>query len=255
MIFEQEYLSFQILDVLYMDQDSSKSFNHNRTFDALSYRIEADTVIEYEGGKVEFCGNTVGYFPANVNYTRSSKKDKMIVINFNVINYHSKSIERFLPEDGQKYRALFEQILSCWQGKSTAYQHKSAAILNSIFAELYKDNIKSYSQKSKIQASVKYIEKNHLKTDFSLDEAAAKSFISPTYFRRLFKSEFGISPKQYVIKRRINYAASLILTGYYSLQEIAEKCGYTDYKHFSAEFKKLLGVSPSKYCYKSKKAE
>ncbi len=96
-------------------------------------------------------------------------------------------------------------------------------------------------------------EKHYLKPDFSLNEAAAKFFVSPTYFRRLFKAEFGKSPKQYIIEWRINYAASLIITGYYSLQEVAELCGYNDYKHFSAEFKKMLGVSPSKYVYKKER--
>ncbi|MBQ8525694.1 MAG: helix-turn-helix transcriptional regulator [Clostridia bacterium] len=59
-----------------------------------------------------------------------------------------------------------------------------------------------------------------------------------------------MSPKQYVINHRIKYAASLIITGYYTLQEISELCGYSDYKYFSLEFKKVIGVSPSKYTYK-----
>ena len=33
----------------------------------------------------------------------------------------------------------------------------------------------------------------------------------------------------------------------HSLQEIAEKCGYEDYKHFSVEFKKHMGVTPGAY--------
>ena len=73
--------------------------------------------------------------------------------------------------------------------------------------------------------------------------------MSDTYFRKLFKEEFGMSPKQYVIRHRIQHAASLIIAGYYTLEEIAEHCGYNDYKHFSVEFKKLTGVSPSKYVY------
>ncbi len=35
----------------------------------------------------------------------------------------------------------------------------------------------------------------------------------------------------------------------YGFEEISEKCGYNDYKHFSVEFKKITGVSPSKYTY------
>ena len=91
------------------------------------------------------------------------------------------------------------------------------------------------------------MERNYLKADFSLDCAIEKSYVSPTYFRRLFKEEFGVPPKQYIIEKRMSYAAELIMTDYYSLQEVASLCGYSDYKHFSAEFKKTHGVSPSKY--------
>ena len=94
-----------------------------------------------------------------------------------------------------------------------------------------------------------YIEKNYLRNDFSLSDAAAKSFMSETYFRKLFKQEFGTSPKHYVISRRIEYAKALIITGYFSIEKIAGMCGYNDEKHFSTEFKKITGVSPSKYNY------
>ena len=47
----------------------------------------------------------------------------------------------------------------------------------------------------------------------------------------------------------MEYAASLILAGNFTLQEIADMCGYDDYKYFSVEFKKMIGVSPSKYTY------
>jgi len=88
-----------------------------------------------------------------------------------------------------------------------------------------------------------------LNQDFSLPDAAKKSYISEPYFRKLFKKEFGMSPKQYVIEARIRHAAALILANYYSLQEVADLCGYRDYKHFSVEFKRLMGVSPSAYTY------
>jgi len=32
-----------------------------------------------------------------------------------------------------------------------------------------------------------------------------------------------------------------------SLQEIAERCGYTDYVYFSKKFKEVTGVSPRDY--------
>ena len=85
--------------------------------------------------------------------------------------------------------------------------------------------------------------------DFSLTEAAKKSMMSDTYFRKLFNKEFNMSPKKYVITKRMEYASSLIMSKYYGLQEIADMCGYADYKHFSVEFKKHFLISPSHYYY------
>lgn len=249
MIFEQDHIAFQILDVLYLEQGYTKTLNANRNFDALSYRYEADTIIELKDKKIELADNCVCYFPSKVNYTRTTKKDQLIVIHFETFSYHSDEIECFFPADYGKYATLFEEILYCWQRKETSYKHEASALLNRIFSELYKDNKPTDDNKSKIYPSVLYIKQNCLKRDFSLQTAAKKSLISDTYFRKLFKREFHISPKRYVINRRMKYAASQIIAGYYSLEEISELCGYNDYKHFSVEFKKNIGVSPSRYAY------
>lgn len=249
MIFEQESIGFQILDVLFFDQDHTKKYNFARNFDALSFRYEADTVIEYNNRKIKFTNNSIGFFPSNSDYTRITNRDKMIVVHFKTFSYHTNEIEMFMPSDPEKYHRLFEEILDCWNSKNMAYMHTAASLLNLIFSELYKDNIKKHGYHSKIDPSIKYIEEHCYKADFSLKEAAERSYISETYFRKLFKQKFGISPKQYIINQRIQHAASLIIAGYYSLTEISELCGYNDYKHFSVEFKKVMGVSPSKYTY------
>jgi two-component system response regulator YesN len=77
------------------------------------------------------------------------------------------------------------------------------------------------------------LEDNYRNYDLTIAEIAQQSFISEVYFRKLFKQQYGISPRKYIIKLRIQTAMELIATGYYSLQEVAEKVGYRDYKYFS----------------------
>ncbi len=248
MIFEQEHIIFEILDVFHFDQSFTKRTASNRNFDAVSFRYKANTIIETSKQQIELNDNSICYFPSNVPYTRISQNDKLIVIHFKSFNYHSNHIEYFLPSKPEKYRILFEQILSTWDSKDISYKHDSAAILNKIFAEFCKDNF-SVCKEDKIADSVLYIKKNYLQQDFSLSVAAGKSLMSEQYFRKLFKKEFGISPKKYVIENRIKRAQALILTNHYTVSEIAELCGYTDYNYFSTEFKKATGVSPSQYSY------
>lgn len=248
MIFEQEHIIFELLDVFYLEQSFMKKFNTNRNFDAISFRYNSDTIIETKKQQIELYDDSICYFPSNVPYTRISKNDKLIVIHFKVFNYHSNKIEYFSPTQPQKYRELFKQILSTWENKDISYKHDCSAILNRIFSEFYKDN--SYVCKNdKISESIIYIKKNYLQQDFSIASAASKSFMSEQYFRKLFKQEFGISPKKYVIENRIKRAQALLLTNHYTISEISELCGYSDYNHFSTEFKKITGTSPSQYSY------
>ncbi len=249
MIFEQENLIFQILDVVAINQGACKTANPQRNFDALSFRFKADTIVECRGEVKTFTDNSVGYFPSNTSYTRTTNHDDMIVIHFKVLNYISTNIESYYPSKPEILADLFLKAFECWRTKDVSYRHETNAIVNNIFAEIYKDNCYVKENTTKIGEAIKYINKNIYSKELSLTEAARRAFMSDTYFRKLFKREFGVSPKEYVIEKRIKYASSLIISGDCSLKEIATFAGYNDYKHFSVEFKRITGKSPSQYNY------
>jgi AraC-like DNA-binding protein len=196
--------------------------------------------------------NFVSYFPARLDYDRRADIDELIVIHFDTINYHTNIIECFEPKHPDRIAELFSRILDLWNKKEPGYKYKCSAVLCEIFAECYIQNHSSVTQSSKIQASVDHILKNYKNSDLSIKEIADRSFMSEVYFRRLFKNEYGVSPQRYIINLRLQHAAGLISSGYYSLKEVAYMSGYTDYKYFSVEFKKIMKISPSEYQYNYK---
>lgn len=248
MIFDSDYVAFELIDVLYFDHECTAQRNVNRNFDALSFRVHADTIIESGGKRIKPEDNAVCYFPSNVEYIRDSKKDEIIVVHLKTFNYYSNNVECFVPKNPEKYRKLFEEILMCWKDRKTAYKNTASAILSNIFAELYKDS-GSVCKNPKLRSSVEYMNRNYNKDDFSVREAVAKAFVSEQYFRRMFNKEFGMTPKRYIIAKHMDYAKSLILAGYFSIKEVAERCGYNDSKHFSSEFKRFVGVCPTEFRY------
>lgn len=252
MFFEKELLLFHILDVLELKQQDIHMFNSGRNFNALSFRFRSDAVLTTKEDKCCMKDNCVSYVPARLDYTRVAAVDEMVVVHFDTVNYHTKNIECFIPEDPAVLSKLFREIADAWNKKELGYQYKCSAILYQIYEECYTQNYVSPSQKSKIHNSVDYLLNNYKKSDLSIKEIADKSFMSEVYFRKLFKEEYGISPQKYIINLRIQNAIGLISTGYYSLKEIAYMSGYNDYKYFSVEFKENVGVSPSKYLYNYK---
>lgn len=249
MFFEKEIMSFTVLDVIKLEQKNVNSFNSGRNFCALSFRIHSDAVLKTYKSSCSVGDNCVAYVPARLDYTRIAKNDKMIVIHFDTTDYHADEIEFFLPDAPQRIEELFSKIYTCWSGKETGYRYKCSAIFYEILAECYCRNYRSDISSSKIKNSVEYILKNYKDRQLTVGDCAERSFMSEVYFRKLFREEYGVSPKKYIINLRIQNALGLISAGYYSLKEIADMSGYSDYKHFSTEFKKLVGVSPSEYLY------
>ena len=247
--FEKDLLSFNIIDVLKLKQREVNMFNSGRNFNALSFRFRSDAVLTTQTQTYSMKDNYVSYFPARLNYTRVANVDEMIVVHFDTINYNTKNIECFIPDDPTVLSELFREIFNVWNKKELGYKFKCSAILCEIFAECYTQNYVSKPQNSKIHSAVEYLLKSYKKSDLSIKEIADKSFISEVYFRKLFKEEYGISPQKYIINLRIQNAVGLISAGYYSLKEIAYMSGYNDYKYFSVEFKKTVGISPSEYRY------
>ena len=249
MIFEKESLGFTILDVIELHQKDINSFNSGRNFNALSFRTKADTLLRAESKEYVMTDNSVAYVPARLDYTRISAEDELIVIHFYIMNYQSKEIELFVAKDPEKMSELFRRILSVWNEKETGYRYRCTAILYEIFAECHAQIAPSEVKSSKIQKSVDYIHENYKNGDITIADVAKRSFMSEVYFRKLFKEEYGVSPQKYIVNLRIQNAAGLISTGYYSLKEVALMSGYNDYKYFSVEFKRIMGISPSEYFY------
>jgi AraC family transcriptional regulator len=70
---------------------------------------------------------------------------------------------------------------------------------------------------------------------------------SPNRFDRVFKESFGCTPHQYVMRRRIERAQSLLLMSNDPLSQIAAECGFVNQSHLSNLFHRIVGETPGKW--------
>ena len=68
--------------------------------------------------------------------------------------------------------------------------------------------------------------------------------LSASHFCRAFKCTFGVSPRDYVLRRRIEVAQGLMLTTSQPLSSIAVTCGMCDQPHFTRSFHRIVGETP-----------
>ena len=103
----------------------------------------------------------------------------------------------------------------------------------------------SHPSKS-LEESVTYINE-HFPESISLKALADKVALSPFHFSRVFTKEIGMTPHQYIIATRLNFAKFLLKTTDSPIKQIAFSSGFTSESSFCFTFKKWEKVTPSEY--------
>ncbi len=88
---------------------------------------------------------------------------------------------------------------------------------------------------------------NHIEAELRVKDIAETFHYSEKHIRSLFNSTLHISPKQYVIKVKLENVCHLLLNSDLTLQELAEKYCFASVSHLVNCFKKEYGVTPSTY--------
>lgn len=88
---------------------------------------------------------------------------------------------------------------------------------------------------------------DHFRENISTESLAEMAGLSVSHFERRFRLAFGSSPRQYLIRVRIENAAVMLRETEKNITEIAQTCGFYDHAHFSRSFLKIMNMSPSAY--------
>ena len=85
------------------------------------------------------------------------------------------------------------------------------------------------------------------RTNITNQLLAARFGFVPSYIVSIFKTYYGLTPMDYLVKTRIDESKFLLANSSLKIKEVANEVGYEDSLYFSKVFKKITGVSPKEY--------
>lgn len=143
-----------------------------------------------------------------------------------------------------KLRRLFER----GAGLDPRLRFSDKLLLDALLRELLivasdGDRVK-YSKK--LTLILDYIDRSY-RLPISLLTLSREFGISRSYISRIFRSELGQKPSEYINNVRIAAARSLLTHSDASITQIAELTGFSDVYYFSRVFKSICGMSPTKF--------
>ena len=97
-----------------------------------------------------------------------------------------------------------------------------------------------------ITALTRYLQ-GHLSEDVSLAVLSEEFHLSPQYISQLFKSEIGVNFLSYLTTIRLEHGKKLLVSSDLPIADVAQRCGYGDYRVFTKVFKKSEGITPSQF--------
>jgi AraC-like DNA-binding protein len=97
-----------------------------------------------------------------------------------------------------------------------------------------------------VAAKLRELLDEQLPTGITLDEAAKVVHAHPAHLVRAFSREYGMPPHRYLTGRRVDLARRYLLEGR-PAAEVAVLAGFYDQSHLNRHFRKMLGVSPSRF--------
>lgn len=237
------------------------SIKHTHPFSELFYVLS---------GKGSFCVESEDFLVGT---------DDLVIVNPNIshteLSYHSEPLEYIVlgikglefssdysrfsyHNNNQEILFYFRRLLQEIELKDTSYEIVCRNLLEILIIYLQRQQSLTFSIKpvmkltkecSQIQ---RFLDSNYAE-NITLDMLSNLTHMNKYYLAHAFTKHTGVSPINYLIKKRIEEAKNLLSATDYSVAQIALSVGFSSHAYFAQVFKKEVGISPISYRKQSRK--
>ena len=210
---------------------------------AFSLPLSGRIVYTHDGEEFVSDENHLTLHPQGESYNlRCERAGEFIVIDFYATRFFTNKFHSFKISHPEllieRYHTIKEAHAS---GSRARTLSEFYAFISAISSDI------EHKESHILAPALSYIDE-HL-TDDAISNArlAEIAHISESYLRRLFLASLGETPRQYLIRRRLDLAKRLLSESRLSVAQVAERCGFSSVYHFCRSFKGATGQTPLGY--------
>lgn len=154
-------------------------------------------------------------------------------------------------------RLFTDTLLTLYQGRAQ-HQFTKSKLVELLHLVAMSPNGKDFvtrlqSLKTRDRKSIRSFMEEHFDKPLDIEDYAYLTGRSISTFQRDFKRRFHISPKKWLIHKRLQKAADLLREKSISVNEIKAEAGYENTSHFIKAFRKKFGISPKQFQIRHRK--
>lgn len=219
--------------------------------------------------KCERAVGTITYIPAN-GWNSPQWESPVICmsivfwkqdVGFSISNWdgtHFKEVEKFNLQNSSstvrdRLLELAESMAWAQDKTSETFSHIIYALLNDLLHQVVEGMNADKMPYSLLDEIKSHID-SHYHMDISRESIADAFNISPGYLSRLFSRESDMKFNEYLKLARISRSKTLLINTTMKINEVSEKCGFTDTNYFCKVFRDINDCTPLEYRRKNKGA-
>lgn len=216
---------------------------------ALSYREVGDCAFIRDDNEVVAASGDICYFPKGVGYRIKAGRERLYGINFEVEGDMPMEIMSFSVKKRAFFETAFSELYRVWTERDSGYYARALSYFYRIISEMERERDEERADPAyiRLKPALSLMYSGYMNSGLSVSALAEHIGVSDTYFRRIFERVMGERPLDFLNKLRISYAKEYLDGGFYTVESIAEMCGFSDPKYFATVFKRVVGESPSEY--------
>ena len=147
---------------------------------------------------------------------------------------------------GEEMIDLFQQVIDLFSSDETGSKLLMNARMLTLLHSFYNVTDESRKRNPAVAQCIDYMKQNY-NCSITLESLGQLTGYAPLHVLRLFKSQTGKTPHEFLQNLRMMQARSLLDSTRLSIPEVASAVGFRGVSTFQTLFKRTFGISPGKY--------